>query len=326
MTEFAIKRLLSGGLITNYSCSSECRHCLYACSPQRKNDYISEADALKYLSLIRAMGCNSVHIGGGEPFLQPEKLLAVVKAANQAGVKIEYIETNSSWYTTDAAADDLLMRLRNAGLRTLLVSISPFHVEFVPIAKVAQVMQACSRVGINVYPWVRDFYAELSRFDTGSTIAFSDLVAAFGNDYLQNVAQRYWIQPNGRAISLLRQIYQMKSAVDLASDRTGCIELWQTNHFHLDLYGNYIPGLCAGLSLRHSDLGRLLKPDEYPIINMLAESGPAGLVDYASRFGYKIAHEYLNKCHLCQDIRRFLLREKGMDTHELQPREFYAFI
>ncbi len=326
MTEFAIKRLLSGGLITNYSCSSECRHCLYASSPQRKNDFIGESEALNYFTLIRKMGCNSIHIGGGEPFLQANKLLNVAKMACQAGVKVEYIETNCSWFAGPAQADELLTSFRNAGVRTLLVSISPFHAEFVPLAKVNGVMQACSRVGINVFPWVRDFYAELSRFDADSTIKIEKLIETFGENYLQSMAQRYWIQPNGRAVNFLQRIYQMKSAVDLASDRHGCIELWQANHFHIDLYGNYIPGLCSGLSIRHSDLGRVLPANEYPIINILAESGPGGLVDYASKFGYKIAHEYLNKCHLCQDIRKFLLREKGMDTHELQPREFYAFV
>ncbi len=97
MPEFAIKRLFSGGLITNYSCSSNCQHCLYACSPRRRPDYINEDDALKYFGLIGSMGCNAVHIGGGEPFLQPEKLSLVLKAASQAGVKIEYVETNSLW-------------------------------------------------------------------------------------------------------------------------------------------------------------------------------------------------------------------------------------
>ncbi|MEW6709784.1 MAG: radical SAM protein [Candidatus Riflebacteria bacterium] len=326
MPEFAIKRLLSGGLITNYSCSSNCQHCLYACSPRRRPDYINEEDALKYLGLIRAMGCNTVHIGGGEPFLQPEKLLLVLKAANQAGVKIEYVETNSSWFRSDDDADRILQDLRQAGLRTLLVSISPFHAEFVPLAKVNGVMQACSRNGINVFPWVRDFYQDFTGFDQNETVDIAQLVEVFGQAYLNSIVQRYWIQPNGRAINFLKKVYQMKSSVDLASDRTGCQELLQTSHFHLDLYGNYIPGLCAGLSIRYSDLGKTLNSSEYKLINILAESGPAGLVDHATGLGYRMAHEYLNKCHLCQDIRRFLLREKGIDSQELQPREFYAFI
>ncbi|GAB4266792.1 MAG: radical SAM protein [Candidatus Rifleibacteriota bacterium] len=326
MTAFAIKRLLSGGLITNYQCSSRCQHCLYACSPQRKNDYISETDAFNYLSLIKAMGCNSVHIGGGEPFLHPEKLLAVVKAANRANVKIEYIETNSSWFTDARKAENMLTTFRNAGVKSLLISISPFHAEFVPLAKVKGVLQACQKTGINVFPWVKEFYPELARFDPNEIVNIADLEQIFGENYRQSIPQRYWLQPNGRAVNFLQTVYSMQSAVDLASDRRPCNELFQTSHFHIDLYGNYVPGLCAGISIRCRDLGQRLSEVDYPLFNALANKGISGLVEIAAAQSYTMSHEYLNKCHLCQDIRRYLLREKGMDTHELQPREFYAFI
>lgn len=272
------------------------------------------------------MGCNTVHIGGGEPFLDPEKLERVLKAAGQANVRIEYVETNSSWYKTPQQAEKILNKLKNAGLRSLLVSISPFHSEFTPLNKVSGVMQACANSGIAVLPWVQGFYPDLSRFDGSATISMADLEENFGSDYLRTIPQKYWIQPNGRAIKFLSSIYQMKSSVDLANDHTGCCELLQTNHFHIDLYGNFIPGMCAGLSIKHTDLGMPLHHDKYPLFNILSTSGPAGLIEMATSQGYVMAHEYLNKCHLCQDIRRFLLREKGMDTCELQPREFYAFI
>ena len=40
MVEFSIKKLRSGGLITNYFCTSSCKHCLYNCSPQWEKRYI----------------------------------------------------------------------------------------------------------------------------------------------------------------------------------------------------------------------------------------------------------------------------------------------
>jgi hypothetical protein len=36
-----IERLASGGIITNYFCTSACRHCLYNCSPRWEKNYIS---------------------------------------------------------------------------------------------------------------------------------------------------------------------------------------------------------------------------------------------------------------------------------------------
>jgi hypothetical protein len=60
----AINHLDSGGLITNYYCTYRCRHCLYGCSPGGKRNTL-EKNVLK----VKGLGCNSIHIGGGEPFL-----------------------------------------------------------------------------------------------------------------------------------------------------------------------------------------------------------------------------------------------------------------
>jgi len=127
MSEFTITRLRSGGLITNYFCTSNCGHCLYNCSPHWEKRYIDSDTAEKNLRAIRSLGCRSVHIGGGEPLLRPDKLGSVLEVASEVGVSVEYVETNSSWFQDIESAKALLARLRPKGLQTLLVSISPFH-------------------------------------------------------------------------------------------------------------------------------------------------------------------------------------------------------
>ncbi|MGD8504018.1 MAG: radical SAM protein, partial [Syntrophobacterales bacterium] len=93
-----IKRLSSGGVITNYYCTSACGHCLYGCSPRWKKDYIDRETLGKILQKIKSLGCNSIHVGGGEPFLNPDGLKMVVEVVRSHGVHLEYVETNSSWF------------------------------------------------------------------------------------------------------------------------------------------------------------------------------------------------------------------------------------
>jgi 2-iminoacetate synthase ThiH len=69
MAGLQINYLNSGGLITNYYCTSECGHCLYRCSPKWKKEYIDKPGAKAILQKILSLGCNSIHIGGGEPLL-----------------------------------------------------------------------------------------------------------------------------------------------------------------------------------------------------------------------------------------------------------------
>lgn len=323
-----ISRLASGGLITNYFCSSSCRHCLYRCSPSWPKEFISAETARANLETVRELGCRAVHIGGGEPLLRPEGVAAVLELAGHTGVNVEYVETNSSWYRDHASACALLEELAGRGLSTLLVSISPFHNERIPFYKVKGVLAACRETGVSVFPWVADFISDLSAFDEQRPHSLEEYQGLFGQNYIQNLPHRYWISPGGRALETFGDFSRRKSAAQLAAEgRLGCSELAGVNHFHLDLYGNYIPGLCAGLSIRREDLGATLDAEEYPIITRLYSGGVGDLLAYAAqKYAFRASQPaYASKCELCYEVRRFLVVDKEVDSKELQPRGHYLY-
>jgi organic radical activating enzyme len=324
----SISRLTSGGLITNYFCSSACRHCLYRCSPRWPKEFISAETARANLETVRELGCHAVHIGGGEPLLRPEGVAAVLELAGQTGISIEYIETNSSWYRDHDSACTLLEELAGRGLSTLLVSISPFHNERIPFYKVKGVMAACRETGISVFPWVADFIPDLSTFDEQRPHSLEEYQELFGQDYIQQLPHRYWISPGGRALETFGGFSERKSPARLTDEGSrGCSELAGVSHFHMDLYGNYIPGLCAGLSIRREHLGAPLDAEEYPIISRLYTEGVGALLAYAAeRYAFQASKPtYASKCELCYEIRQFLVVDKGVDSKELQPRGHYLF-
>ncbi len=322
---FEIKSLVGGGIITNYNCSSQCRHCLYAGGPQREKDFIDAETARRSFSLIRALRCNAIHIGGGEPLLNPEGVMAVLETAHLEGVFVEYVETNSSWYQDSQQACDLLRQLQHYGLTTLLVSISPFHNEHIPFNNVKGVVDACEKTGMNVFPWVLDFYKDLDAFDGSVTHPLEEYITNFGNDYLEKIPSRYWLHFGGRALRLFEDLFEKKKAETiLEENREGCLELVDTNHFHVDLYGNYIPGLCSGLSIQIDDLGMPIPEEKYPLQTGLFKKGIQSLFDFAVEgHGYSPTRMFISKCDLCTDIRKFLVLERGVVSHELQPSGFY---
>ena len=328
MAALSIKHLRSGGIITNYFCTSSCRHCLYTCGPHWPKDYLTPGRAEDLFKCVRALGCRSVHIGGGEPLLRPDKLADVLRAARRAGVHIDYVETNSSWYTGFDAARSLLQRLKAQGLQTLLVSISPFHNEFIPFDRVKGVIKACQNTNINIFPWVADFYAEIDALAPDRPHTLDEFEKTFGNEYLEGVLGRYWIHMGGRALGTFRSVLPINSAERiLDSARSGCTpELTDTSHFHIDVYGNYIPGLCSGLAIAQEDLGRNLDADQYPIITTLAQHGIKGLYNLAQNaYDFKPSRPgYINKCDLCTDIRTFIVQHTPDQFKELQPIPFYG--
>ncbi|MHC1745126.1 MAG: hypothetical protein AB9873_19145 [Syntrophobacteraceae bacterium] len=97
------------------------------------------------------------------------------------------------------------------------------------------------------------------------------------------------------------------------------------SHFHMDLNGSFIPGLCTGLAIRTEDLGKPLDPTRYPILSTLFERGINGLHDMAcGQHGFRATRRYLSKCDLCLDIRSDLAANGGDPCPELQPRWFYS--
>ena len=330
MAKFKIKRLVSGGLITNYFCASSCRHCLYNCSPHWEKNYIRPQTAEKNLRTIRRLGCSSVHIGGGESLLRPEMLGDVLEIAASVGVAVEYVETNSAWFKDTRSAAATLSKLKKQGLQTLLVSISPFHNEYIPFAKVKGVIEAARQTGMGIFPWVSEFISDLSELDSAGTHTLTEFEALFGRDYVMHLPQRYWIHMGGRALETFRPYLADKSAQQIMdTDTDSCAtELLSTGHFHLDLFGNYIPGLCAGLSIAREDLGTPLRAEKYPILTTLFKEGIRGFFNMArEKFNYSPAKErYIDKCDLCTEIRTFWVQNDPGETADLNPKEFYQRI
>jgi hypothetical protein len=307
---------MSGGIITNYFCTSRCGHCLYNCSPQWAKEYISVQTAEKNLRAVRSLGCRAVHIGGGEPLLRPDDLADVLKTAADLRVAVAYV-----------AALTLLSELRSRGLGTLLISISPFHNEHIPFCKVKGVIEAARQAGVGVFPWITDFVSDLNQLDPHKTHGLDEFNDVFGQDYLLCVLARYWIHMGGRALKTYRPLLGQKTfqqTMDAASPDC-LIELTNTGHFHMDLFGNYIPGLCSGLAIAVEDLGQPLSTKSYPILKTLGRHGIRGLVKMAEdTVGFiPQKYHYINKCDLCTEVRTFLVQNDYSGSKELAPEQFY---
>jgi hypothetical protein len=289
---------MSGGIISNYFCTSKCGHCLYNCSPNWEKEYITAAAAKKNLQAVRSLGCRSIHIGGGEPLLRPDGLAAVLKIAHDLGVAVEYVETNSSWFKDSRSAD-----------------------------KVKGVIDAARRAGVGIFPWVTDFVSDLSQLDPHKTHSLTEFSDVFGRDYLLQVLERYWIHMGGRALKTYGPLMAQKSYQQIMDESTAnCYgELSSTNHFHIDLFGNYIPGLCSGLAIAIEDLGQPLADESYPILATLGRHGIRGLVKMAEDTAEYIPQKdlYINKCDLCTEVRTYMVQNDYSCSKELKPKEFY---
>ena len=230
-----------GGVIVTYKCTAACLHCCYSSSPQREGAYISGEMSDEIFFLLNKTGCRSVHIGGGEPFINFEGLLEVCLSAQKNNVSIDYIETNASWFTDEAAVSLKLKKLKSAGADCLLISLDPFHNEFVPYSKIKNLLKCCGKNNFGTFLWQSKFERLVRRLDENKTHTLAEYTEKFGPDFIKNTAETYGLGYNGRALRILAGSPKQNAEYFLGLNDKCADSLRSLHHFHVDLNGDFIP-------------------------------------------------------------------------------------
>jgi len=334
MGDLLVPHPISGGLILSYKCNSQCKHCMYACSPKWSADWISENDTEKILAQLAdkihgspygpdRIGMNwGLHFTGGEPFLNFPLLLKVTEKAHELKIPSTFVETNCFWSIDDKTAREKLTLLKDAGLNGILISVNPFILEYVPFERTERAIGISEKIfDGNVVIYQEFFRHQFETLGVEDTLSFEA--------YLQRAGVRtlYYMEllPMGRACYKLRDLYRRYPAQQFFGQ--SCREeLTRDWHIHIDNYGNYITGYCGGISLGNArDLESLrhINLDEKPILDALVTDVRKIYELAVQEFGYKELREgYISKCHLCVDIRKHITQQTD-EFKELSPVEFY---
>lgn len=317
-------RLLSGGIIANYQCPAACGHCLYGCSPSAQPGYMDEATAIKLCAHLRRLGCRSIHIGGGEPFLNIDGLIILIKAIIDSGLQIDYIETNAAWISGDNERNkQILWDVVNAGGDYIMVSADPFHIEFIPFWKPDTLIRLLKEMHISYFVWQDRYLPMLRKLDPQKKYDGQALQQGLGKNVIDKCALEYGMSYNGRALNLARRLGKKKALNELTG--TGpCMELRNTSHFHVDFLERYIPPGCTGMGILMEDVGGELDPTQYPVMSKLMSGGITALLEYVQELGYRPNPDgYVSKCELCFDIRKYLIGYDRKAHPDLTPESFY---
>jgi hypothetical protein len=335
-----IPRPVSGGLILSYKCQARCRHCIYACSPEWKAEWITEEKLERGLAQLsgkiqpapwgpQTVSLNGgLHFTGGEPFLNFDLLLKAVEMAEAFGIPSTFVETNSAWCIDDDVARDKLQRLHAAGLKGIMISVNPFYAEYVPFENTERCICTSQSVfGLqNVMVYQMEYYRQFKQLAIRGRITIEEYARLAKTDPFGGQVELFFM---GRATYALKAFYPTYSA--RAFFRFPCqppfLRDW---HNHFDNYGNFMPGYCGGISLGNwFDLDGLLvagiDTDERPVLGFLIAGDMEGLFHFAQDCGYQEAEAgYVSKCNLCADIRKYLAAQH--DLAELRPTAFYEHL
>ena len=339
MPKVRIPPPISGGLMLSYKCSATCRHCMYACSPQWKADWMDEQDLERILTYLSRtvqpspwgkdnMSLNhGLHFTGGEPFLNFELLLTAVEMADEMAIPSTFVETNCSWCGDDEGTREKLERLKGAGLRGIMISVNPFYAEYVPFERTERCIAISQQVfGHNVMVYQMEYYHRFKQLSIRKRLSLADYMALTGDEPLAGRVEMFLM---GRAAVELRALYPAHPARRflVAPSRT---PLLRDLHNHFDNYGNFMPGYCGGISLGPwQEMERLtttgIDLETHPVLAFLIAKDIEGLFHFAQDHGYRERPAgYGSKCDLCLDIRSHLVARENLDLEELMPKQFYA--
>jgi MoaA/NifB/PqqE/SkfB family radical SAM enzyme len=330
----------SAGIILTYKCSLRCKHCLYACGPEWE-EFITQEKLDLILNEIKKIWKNykpnpyknilfhGIHFAGGEPFLNFPLLLYAVKRAKELGIFIGYVETNASWCVDEEDVFNKFSLLKEAGLSKIFISCSPFHAEKIPLKRTLLAIDIGIKVfgKNNVIIYMEHFIKEIAKFSIENVVPLEKWVETYGKIGAGYIFwEGYSIIPGGRSGYYLGDLWE-KFPPEVFREDNCRFEILESQHAHFDLYGNYIPYFCGGISLGSwLNLEKFYEEfniDEKPLIKILIEKGPYGLMRYAKNFGFKELEDgYVGKCHLCVDVRKYLVSLKNYQ--ELSPKGFYS--
>lgn len=278
-------------ILVTYQCTNECDHCFLCCTPKCEGTFTLQQlrELLEQIKQIAAI--RTVYFEGGEPFLFYPILLAGLRMAKEMGLQ-SGIVTNGYWATSAADAERWLEPMLDLDIVDFSVSDDEFHSSKGDASPGAIAYRAakgmgfpCDRICI-VAPCVETSSASSSgkgKPVTGGAVRF-----------------------RGRAAEKLTAGLPVKSWREL----TTCPheELASPERVHVDAFGNV--HVCQGISIGNiwrkplAEIMQQYDPANHPILGPLIGGGPARL---AERFAFPAAQGYVDECHLCYEVRRWLV-------------------
>ena len=185
---------VSGGLLLSYRCTAKCKHCMYACSPDWKGDWIAVGDLEKILSQLKdfiipgPFGPETVslnhglHFTGGEPFLNFPLLCTAVEMAHEYGIPSLFVETNCFWCVDEEKTTEKLTILKEKGLHGIMVSVNPFYLEYIPFERTQRAVKCCYEVfGKNTMVYQAGFFRSFAEQGITGKVPFDEYLHMVGN-------------------------------------------------------------------------------------------------------------------------------------------------
>lgn len=287
-------------------CNSRCVHCQGEHSPEKRG-VMELQDGITYLEEVASVTkLDSFMVFGGEPMLYAERTIKFSRKAKELGIPEIELITNGFWGEEENRARSLAAQLKDAGVNEVLISVDAFHLLHIPLEWPRSAALACLAAGIDSVRWnvaILESEDALNRFDRQT----SDIMRVLAPLGLETHINKVCFQ--GRARKTLSRFFSQQSLEGACPEAETAL----VNPTCVTLDARGWASICWSLSIGNAKkqaLSRILTDYQWqdnPIIEALVTHGPKTLTKLPQASGFHFhAEKYIDKCHLCMDIREFL--------------------
>ncbi len=315
---FPIKQV---NLRFTHHCNIACRHCYNNSGPHLKANRIPLDTMLAIVAEMPEVGIRHLNLTGGEPFLYPNDVAALVAAGRSARLEGISIYTNGYWASTDERASQVLARLAKHGFMQgrndfIKVSAGVYHQEFIAFERVLTL--------------ARNYHAQFGRrlridfeLSPGGDTSLESVKNRIGDAGLMDKVRLHFrcIAPLGRGK------YIEKTTTDPI--KVPCHAIDQIT-FDPDGsarpccgYNNENQGIVIGLSKQHRLSDLIKRMQNNPILQFLATSPMNEIFEFLGT--PKKQEGYGGQCHLCQHALGAMTDAEPLKAALFEQQDFYPF-
>jgi len=277
---------------------------------------VAQAQAL--LRDGRALGASVVCISGGEPFVDPGRLERIIQDSRNERFEEIWVFTNAFWARSREQVRVTVEHLQDLGVTKLFVSADSLHARYVPTPQAILLAATAASAGLEVEVDCR--INPVAADSDSETIQIAEQMRQVPGVQVQ-ISLPWAI---GRAASLFESVGMEQHtpelaagfSADIAELRGPCNEIWPGGDLRVpagvDVDTEGYVSLCPGLAIgkigdrSFREVVRNYRWEAHPVVQVLADLGPAGLAMQAAARGYRPRSCYASRCHLCYDVRKFL--------------------
>lgn len=296
-----------------YDCPVSCKYCVTKSGPWNGPALDAPFMCSTINEALKLGSLNSIVFTGGEPLLKLNDVAQTIRYAHQHRLWIRIV-TNSFWAKTPDIAFQTIEILKKAGLCEINLSCDDFHQEHIPLERVRNAFLAAGKLDLPVL-------IAHKRVKNGKITpkSISDFLGVNLLEFKEgeknqntNLYSSSLTIPIGHGANTLNQddhIIYPASPLAFSSPCSSILSsiiVSPTKNVRIccGMIDQGVPELTVG-SLEKQTLTEIVCEANTDLIaNWLALEGPYGIMDFiqAKSPDINFNEQYVNHCHLCNDI------------------------